>query len=124
PWRGVLFSEQAILRLRREQYRPTDRETSYQNISGGLNLLRYSEFLQYVTDTGWEFEFLSVNPQLRTFPILHRLSNALVRVPRVQNYFAASVYTILRPMNAKNSKSDRTTWRTTGGSRPECSTSA
>src|SRR5262245_6390463 len=36
PWRGVLFSEQAILRLRRERFRPTDKATRYQDITGSL----------------------------------------------------------------------------------------
>jgi SAM-dependent methyltransferase len=96
PWRGVLFSEQAILRLRRERYRPTDVATRYQEISGGLNLMRYSEFLRYVKETGWEFQFLSVNPQLKRVPFLSLVSNAFVRVPLIQDSFATSVYTILR----------------------------
>jgi 2-polyprenyl-3-methyl-5-hydroxy-6-metoxy-1,4-benzoquinol methylase len=96
PWRGALFSEKAILRLRRERYRPTEFATRYQEISGSLNLMRYSEFLRYVTETGWEFQFLSVNPQLKRFPFLFQSSNALVRMPLIQDYFATSVYTVLR----------------------------
>lgn len=98
PWRGVLFSEGAILRLRRECYRPTDRAEHYGDIGGGLNQMRYSEFLKFVAGTGWEFGFLSVNPQLRRLPALHRLSNALLRVPAVRDYVASSVYAVLRPV--------------------------
>jgi 2-polyprenyl-3-methyl-5-hydroxy-6-metoxy-1,4-benzoquinol methylase len=95
PWRGVLFSEKAILRLRRECFRPTDVVDRYQDISGGLNLMRYSEFLQYVRATGWKFEFLSVNPQLKRFLPLYHLSNAFIQIPVVRDYFATSVYAIL-----------------------------
>ncbi len=96
PWRGALFSEKAILRLRREQFRPTDEASVYQEIIGGLNLLRYSEFLRYTADAGWRVDFLDVNPQLRRIPPLYWLSNTLCRVPGIQDYFASSVYVILR----------------------------
>lgn len=96
PWRGALFSEKAILRLRRKQFRPTDQAASYQEISGGLNLLRYSEFLRYTADAGWKFDFLTVNPQLKRFPPLYWLSNVLLRSPWLRDYFACSVYAILR----------------------------
>jgi SAM-dependent methyltransferase len=96
PWRGVLFSEKAILRLRSECFRPTDRVDRYQDISGGLNLMRYSEFLEYVNETGWAFEFLRVNPQLKRFPVLQRLSNSFVAIPVVRDYFATSVSAVLR----------------------------
>jgi SAM-dependent methyltransferase len=98
PWRGALFSEGAILRLRRECYRPTDPAECYRDIKGGLNQMRYSEFLRFVAGTGWEFGFLSVNPQLRRLPAFHRLSNALLRVPVLRDYIASSVYVILRPV--------------------------
>jgi SAM-dependent methyltransferase len=97
PWRGVFFSEEAVLRLRRQQFRPTDRAVSYPNIVGGLNLLRYSEFLRYVADAGLKFDFLAVNPQLRKLPPLYWISNMFVRTPLIRDYFASSVYAILRP---------------------------
>jgi hypothetical protein len=97
PWRGVLSSEQAILRLRRERFRPTDTATRYQDITGGLNLMRYSEFLKSATYLGWTFEFLyapdteapeeflSLNPQLKKFKLIYSLSSALSGTPRVQD---------------------------------------
>jgi len=97
PWKGAIFSEAAILRLRREFYRPTDRANAYGDITGGLNLMRYSEFLRYAKAEGWEFEFQDVNPQLRRIPPLYWLSNILTRTPWVRDYFAASVYATLRP---------------------------
>lgn len=96
PWRGVIFSEKAILRLRRECFRPTDLVDRYQDIIGGLNLMRYSEFLKYVDATGWEFSFLCVNPQLKRLPPLYYLSNTLIQIPLVRDYFASSIYAILR----------------------------
>src|SRR5262245_1148254 len=47
PWRGLLFSEEAVLRVRRECFRPTDPARSYREVAGGLNLIRYSEFLKH-----------------------------------------------------------------------------
>lgn len=96
PWRGVLFSEAAILRLRREAYRPTDRGRCYREIAGGLNQMRYSEFLRYVRQAGWRFEFLRANTRLRRFRPLRALSDALMRMPALQNYFAHNVYAVLR----------------------------
>jgi SAM-dependent methyltransferase len=95
PWRGVLFSEQAVLRVRRECYRPTDGATRYQEVAGGLNLMRYSQFLEYVRGTGWEFEFLRANAFLEK-PALRRVSDAVLAVPVVRDYFVHNVYAILR----------------------------
>lgn len=98
PWRGVLFSEKAMLRLRRKQFRPTDQAVSYREICGGLNLMRYSEFLRYTADAGWTVDFLAVNPQLRAIPAVYWLSTLLVRSHWTRDYFASSVYAILRPV--------------------------
>ena len=96
PWRGVIFSEKALLRLRHECYRPTDLVERYQDLSGGLNLMRYTEFLKYVDATGWEFSFLRVNPQLKRLPPLYYLSHILMQIPLVRDYFAISICAILR----------------------------
>ena len=96
PWRGVLFPEKVILRLRREFFRPTDPASRYGEIAGGLNLMRYSEFLKSVEETGWKFEYLGVNTFLQRFPLLQRVSDALMRAPVVQDYFAHNVYCVLR----------------------------
>jgi 2-polyprenyl-3-methyl-5-hydroxy-6-metoxy-1,4-benzoquinol methylase len=104
PWRGVLFSEQAILRLRRERFRPTDKAAKYQDITGGLNLMRYSEFLKTATSLGWTFEFLDVNPQLRKLKPIYSLSSVLTNIPHVQDYVAGSVYAVLRRREGTVSK--------------------
>jgi SAM-dependent methyltransferase len=104
PWRGVLFSEQAILRLRRERFRPTDKATRYQDITGGLNLMRYSEFLKTAINLGWTFEFLDVNPQLKKLKPMYSLSSVLTSIPHVQDYVAGSVYAVLRLRQASGSK--------------------
>jgi SAM-dependent methyltransferase len=96
PWRGVLFSEKAVLRVRREYYRPTDVAERYQDIVGGLNLMRYSEFLRYVRETGWDFSYLALNPRLKRLPVIRRASAALTRVPVVRDYCVFSVYAIMR----------------------------
>lgn len=96
PWRGVLFSEQALLRVRRECFRPTDPAQGYREIAGGLNLLRYSEFLRYVRDTGWEFAYLAVNTFLKPVPPLRLLSDMVMQVPALRDYFVHNVYAVLR----------------------------
>jgi SAM-dependent methyltransferase len=96
PWRGVLFSEEAVLRIRRECFRPTDPASGYREIAGGLNLMRYSEFLKYVRETGWEHDYLAVNTFLRRLPPLRFVSDVLTRIPVVRDYFVHNVYTVLR----------------------------
>lgn len=96
PWRSVIFSEQAILRLRRECFRPTDTVHRFQDIVGGLNKMRYSEFCRYVRETGWEFDYLNINPQLKRFPLFHAASRMFSKVPMIRDYTVISVYAVLR----------------------------
>ena len=96
PWRGVLFSEQAILQLRREFFRPTDPAERFQDIVGGLNRKRYSEFLHYIRDAGLAVQSLIINSQLCKVPPLYWCSEILRRIPIVRNYVVISVYAILR----------------------------
>ena len=95
PWMAVLFSEDALMRLRREFWRPVaDEAESFEDTREGLNKMKFSEFLRYVEEMGWKKERLIVNPQLKRWPALWRLSNLLLRVPVLRDYLAASVYAI------------------------------
>ena len=96
PWRGVLFSEQAMLKLRRECFRPTDPAQRLGEIAGGLNQMRYSEFLGHLRAAGWQFDYLAVNAI--ELPLVRPLSDALARVPVLQDFIAHNVYCVLRPM--------------------------
>jgi len=96
PWRGVLFSEASMLRVRREFFRPTDQGTCYRDIAEGLNKLRYSEFLRSVPETGWRFEFLKANSFLQRMPPLQLVSDRLTRLPGVGDYFVHNVYAVLK----------------------------
>jgi len=96
PWRGVLFSEEALLRVRKECFRPTDPADSYRKVAGGLNLIRYSEFLTHVRDAGWKFDYLAVNTFLRRVPPLRFISDFITRVPGLRDYFVHNVYAVLR----------------------------
>jgi SAM-dependent methyltransferase len=96
PWRGVLFSEKAIMRLRSESYRPTDPATRYQDIVGGLNLMRFSDFLGYVGDSDLEFDFFKIDTPWGKNKTLHNLSRLLIRIPIVRDYFVSNVHATLR----------------------------
>jgi hypothetical protein len=99
PWRGLLFSEQAILRLRRELFRPTDPATRYEDIVGGLNRMSFKTYVRWAREAGLEFVSHAFNPQLKQHPRLwplHPVSRALTRIPAVQGYFTVSAYSILR----------------------------
>jgi SAM-dependent methyltransferase len=94
PWRGVLFSEAAVMRVRREFYRPTDPARRYPQVAGGLNLMRYSEFLEHAEDTGWRFRYLRTNAFLRN-PALRRLNAAISGAPALRDYFIHNVYAVM-----------------------------
>lgn len=100
PWRGVLFSEQAILRVRRECFRPTDPARRLSEIAGGLNQMRYSEFLEHVRATGWVFSYLAVNTFLLERPLLRRVSDALASAPGLRDYVVHNVYAVITPQPA------------------------
>jgi len=99
PWRGVLFSEDALLALRRQFFRPTDPARRYHEIAGGLNQMRYSDFLRYVRETGWEFASLARNTFLPRGSLARRLSDAATAIPGVQDYAVHCVYATLRRAN-------------------------
>ncbi len=96
PWRGALFSEKAMIRVRLQCFRPTDPANCYQEIRGGLNLIRYSDFLNYVRDTGWEFDRLMVDTFVDRLPLLRFASDIVIRVPTVRDYCVQYVYAVLR----------------------------
>lgn len=99
PWRGALFSEAALLRLRREFYRPTDSATRLEDIAGGLNRMKYSEFLSHVRRAGWRFRFLKTNTFLRN-GALRAVTDVVSRVPVLRDYAAHNVYAVLEPTEA------------------------
>jgi hypothetical protein len=99
PWRGLLFSERAILRLRAEYFRPTDPATRYEDVVGGLNQMSFRTYLGHVREAGLEVVSHAFNPQLKHSPRLrplYPLSWALTHLPLVQGYFIASAYSVLR----------------------------
>jgi 2-polyprenyl-3-methyl-5-hydroxy-6-metoxy-1,4-benzoquinol methylase len=97
PWCSTLFLEKAILRLKRECFRPTDPATRYEDVVGGLNRMRYSSFLSYVKQSGWDIRFLRVNPTWKRSPPFYFLSQLMIRLPIIRDYFAGTVYAILKP---------------------------
>lgn len=95
PWRGILFSEKAVLRVRKKYYRPTDAAERYKEIVGELNQIRYSEFLRYVEETGWKFRFLDLYSSLKRTPPIRKISNVVTRIPVIRDYFVNSINCIL-----------------------------
>ena len=95
PWRGVLFNENAMMRVRKEFYRPTDPARRYREIAGGLNLMRYSEFLGHLRAAGWRAPYLRVNA---FFPgrALDGLCQAMGAVPLLKDYLIHNVYAVLQ----------------------------
>ena len=99
PWRGLIFSERAILRLRTECYRPTDPVSRYQDVIGGLNLMTFSQYLRWADDAGLEFIYHNFNPQLRNHKRLmafYPLSWVLSRIPKIRDYIGVCIFSILR----------------------------
>lgn len=99
PYRGVLFNEQALLRLRREFYRPHEPVARWSDLSGGLNRLRYSEFVAACRDAGLEPVILrpNVTPRRRrALRLLAPISDALGRVPVLRDLIAHAPIALLR----------------------------
>jgi SAM-dependent methyltransferase len=98
PWRGALFSEQALLRLREEFFRPGDSVERFEDVVGGLNKMRYRDFLNDVKNAGLQIRFLSHNPQFSERSYLRPIAPAnrlLCSLPLIRNYWIMSVYAVL-----------------------------
>jgi 2-polyprenyl-3-methyl-5-hydroxy-6-metoxy-1,4-benzoquinol methylase len=98
PWRGMLFSERAILRLRTECFRPTNPATRYEDVVGGLNQMSFRTYLRHVREAGLDVVSHSFNPQVKHYRRLrpfYPLSWALTHLPLVQGYFISSAYSVL-----------------------------
>ena len=102
PWRGALFSEKAILRLRREYFRPDEPLTRYQDVAGGLNLMTISQYVRYIEEAGLtaSHRFDPHFRHYRRFWPLYPFSFCLTGIPRVRDYFTVNVYSILRRQDA------------------------
>lgn len=99
PYRGVLFNEKALLRLRTEFFRPGNPAERWEDIDIGLNLLRYSEFVRLCRETGLEVLVMRPNPtpaNRRWLRPLMGVSDLLGRVPVVRDYVAAAPIALLR----------------------------
>jgi SAM-dependent methyltransferase len=108
PWRGALFNEAAMMRVRRECYRPTDPASRYTEVAGGLNLMRYSDFLRFTPETGWQYRFLRTNTFLKN-RVLSRISSVLSATPGIQDYVIHNVYAVLTRPTAANDLDVRST---------------
>ena len=99
PWRGLIFSEQAVLRLRAERFRPNNPAKRYQDIIGGLNLMTITEYLRYIDEAGLDILLNNFDPHFRHHKHLwpmYPLSYLLTRIPKVRDYFTLNLYSVLR----------------------------
>jgi hypothetical protein len=58
--------------------------------------MRYSDFLKHVRAAGWSFDYLAVNAFLKRLPALQFISDIVMRIPGVRDYFVHNVYAVLR----------------------------
>lgn len=93
------------MRVRRELYRPTDPARRYREVAGGLNLMRYSDFLDHARETGWRFRYLRTNAFLGNGP-LRTLNAAVSSIPRVRDYFIHNVYAVMERAAAAAAAND------------------
>lgn len=96
PWRGVIFSEKALVTLRREFYRPTDSAQRLKDIVGGLNQMSYSQFLRYSHQAGLEFIKIIINPEFERIKPLMHITNLITKIPMICDYFTHSVWAVLK----------------------------
>jgi len=101
PWRGLIFSEKALMRLRREFFRPTDPSERLFDIVGGLIQMSYSKFLRYSLQADLKFYDIIINPQYKRIKPLYLISKVLTRIPVARDYFATTAYAMLK--RAENS---------------------
>ena len=103
PWRGVLFSEQAILRLRRECFRPSTPARRYRDIEGGLNGITIAEYFRNIKSAGLDVVAHRFDPHFvryKRFWPLAPLSCVLRRIPWVREYCTFNIYSVLRRANS------------------------
>ncbi len=106
PWMGLIFNEKSVLRLRREVFRPDDPAEAYEDIEGGLNLVRYGTYLANIDKAGLRVHNSHINPQLsqnRLLLPLWYLSRLLTSIPYVRDFFVVTDYAELRLRRAPNS---------------------
>jgi len=106
PWSGLLFSEEAMLEVRRERFRPSDPARTYREIQGGLNQVRYGTWRRSVRDAGLRFRTRHVNPQLRQSwrrRPLAAASDLLTAIPGVRDYFVVCEYAVLEAVRSGHS---------------------
>lgn len=99
PWRGLLFSEQAILQLRRECFRPSTPARNFREIEGGLNQMTVGEYFRNIRSAELEVVAHRFDPHFFRYKRLWALapfSYVLTRIPKVRDYFTFNVYSVLR----------------------------
>ena len=101
PWRGILFSRHALYKVHREY----SEALIVDDVTMGMNGMKFSEFLRHVEESGLSVEYMQVNPQLKSIRLFW-ISEAIRRIPFVRDYFVMSVYIALRVAPSPHRTSD------------------
>jgi cyclopropane fatty-acyl-phospholipid synthase-like methyltransferase len=98
PWVHALFPEKAVLRVRREMYRPDQDVERYEDIDGHLNRMTFKRFRREVAEAGFRAERLRLNPEKdrKWMGVLKPLNSVLGHLPGFRELCALSLMAVLR----------------------------
>jgi 2-polyprenyl-3-methyl-5-hydroxy-6-metoxy-1,4-benzoquinol methylase len=86
PWAHILFSEKTILTVRK-LYR-SDGAERYEDVEGGLNKMTIKKFLEYISHSQFELEYLNLNP-------IRGLPGFFAKIPVLREFTTGAVSAIL-----------------------------
>tara|TARA_Y100001970_G_scaffold270265_1_gene363912 strand:+ start:3993 stop:4841 length:849 start_codon:yes stop_codon:yes gene_type:complete len=100
PWRHLIFNEKALLKVRREKFRPTDNGNSFSEIRGGLSKYWFSHYYKSIKNLGLNIEADECNYQFKylyngRLKFLFSLSKIISLIPIIGEFFIYSSFIIL-----------------------------
>ena len=100
PWRHLIFNEDALLKVRREKFRPTDDGKSFSDIRGGLSKYLFTDYYNSIKKLGLKVEVDECNYQFKyvyngKLKLLYFLSIIISKIPILRQFFVYSSIIIL-----------------------------